>query len=141
MSGVAENSVTLSWNRFDNFFALYDELKTVRTLIYVIGEAHHCYIGCVGCKNGIGGLGVRYQKQYLDRARAIFGLDASKGQPSYAGLIETPRNPSPELVERIERNIQNSFLLKHGKNNCLFEIQGTVETISILHRGSRPPFL
>jgi hypothetical protein len=35
---------TLTWRRFDNFFALYDAAQNDPILIYVIGETHHCYI-------------------------------------------------------------------------------------------------
>ena len=43
---------TLAWARFENFFRLYEDLKNVPSLIYVIGETHHVYIGSVGCKGG-----------------------------------------------------------------------------------------
>jgi len=132
---------TLNWRRFENFFALYDELKDDPILIYVIGETHHCYIGCVGCIDGKKGLASRYAKQYINRSLAIFGLDASHGQPSFAGSFVIPSNPTPQLVERIEKNIQTTFVNRHGEANALFTIKGTVETASIQHQGNPPPFL
>lgn len=132
---------TLRWHRYENFFELYGALKTQPTLIYVIGETRRCYIGCVGCKKGKRGLASRYARQYLDRALAIFGLEPSHGQPSYAGLFVSPSAPSPEFVERIEKNIQKSFVDRHGVANALFTIKGTVERASIQHDGDRPPFL
>jgi hypothetical protein len=134
-------STTIKWQKYPTFFELYDAQKTQPVLIYVIGDTHHCYIGCVGCKKGTQGLAMRYAKQYVDRSVAIFGLDPNQGQVAYAGLIETPPEPLPAFVELLEKNIQTSFISCHGQPNALFLIKGQVQHLAITHTGSVPAFL
>jgi hypothetical protein len=85
---------------------------------------------------------VRYQKQYVDRAISIFGLDSCKAQIAYAGLFKNPAKPTPSLVEQVEKNIQRIFLDRVGKSNATFTLEkGEVTPLKILHTGVPPKFL
>jgi hypothetical protein len=101
---------TVNWERFENFFALYEKLKSVQKLIYVIGETHHVYIGSVGCKGGERGLAVRYDKQYVDRTKAIVGSDAPQNQPAFAGTFIDSNRIACENVGDVEKLTQWAFL-------------------------------
>jgi len=134
--------VVLQWTRYPNFFDLYAKHKNDPKLMYIIGENHHCYIGSVGSKGGTDGLAQRYQKQYIDRARAIFGADKPQNQPAYAGHFLSPSDPTPELIKHAEESIQNLFLNKVGKSAALFTFRGAAGQVSIKSQGQDlPPFL
>jgi hypothetical protein len=134
--------VILQWTRYSSFFDLYAKHKNEPKLIYIIGESHHCYIGSVGSKGGTDGLAQRYQKQYIDRARAIFGADKPQNQPAYVGHFLSPDDPAPELIESVEKTIQNLFLNKFGKSAALFTPRGAAGQVSIKSEGQDlPPFL
>ena len=135
------DQIIIEWIRYTDFFDLYDALGREPKLVYVIGETHHCYIGSVGSRHGTGGLAVRYEKQYLDRARAIFGMDKPQHQPAYAGQFVSPIRPDSELVEAIERNIQSLFLKSVGQAAALFKPRGMLKALHWSNQGEIPRFL
>lgn len=130
----------LNWQRFDNFFILYDLLKNKPRMFYVIGETHHCYIGSVGGRGGNRGLAQRYEKQYIERTKAIFGASAPSNQPAFASIIEDPEI-SQDDIEPIERQLQNTFISVHGSNNALFTPRGQASDFQLIHTGDVPSFL
>lgn len=134
--------VRIRWTRYEHFFELYNRHKNEPKLIYIIGENHHCYIGSVGSKGGQDGLAQRYQKQYIDRAKAIFGSDAPDNQPAYVGHFINPINPDPELIIAVEKTIQYEFINKVGRNKALFTTRGYAGHIGVESEGDHiPPFL
>jgi len=134
-------SVTLHWTRFDNFFRCYEEVKGVPKLIYVIGETHHVYIGSVGCKGGSGGLAVRYEAQYVNRSRAIFGLDTPKDQPAFAGRF-THESTTCETVGETEEFVQWIFLNGAYRKHALFTKRPIARpNLNVNHLGTPPLFL
>ncbi|HED39446.1 MAG TPA: hypothetical protein ENJ13_03345 [Chromatiales bacterium] len=132
--------MNLQWQRFADFFQLYEALGNVPRLFYIIGETHHCYIGSVGGREGQGGLAVRYQQQYVDRAIAIFGNDTPNEQPAFASVVTDPQITIPD-IEPIERQIQEVFLTTQGRENALFTPRGQVPNYELIHTGDRPAFL
>lgn len=132
--------MNLEWRRFADFFQLYDVLSEEPRLFYIIGETHHCYIGSVGGREGQGGLAVRYQQQYVDRAKAIFGNDNPDDQPAFASIVTDPQITIPD-IEPIERQIQEVFLTAHGPEDALFTPRGPVPRYELIHTGDRPAFL
>ncbi len=131
--------VTIQWTRYPDFFDLYAKHKDEPKLIYIIGEHHHCYIGSVGSRGGTEGLAQRYQKPYIERARAIFGADKPQNQPAYVGHFLDPSDPAPDLVERVERTIQDLFIRRVGRSAALFTIRGTTTRITIRNIGQDLP--
>jgi hypothetical protein len=129
---------TVNWERFENFFALYEKLKSVKKLIYVIGETHHVYIGSVGCK---GGLAVRYDKQYVDRTKAIFGSDAPQNQPAFAGTFIDSNRITCENVGDVEKLIQWAFLERGDREQALFKRPSGRPNIEVEYCGDVPSFL
>ncbi len=130
--------IHLIWKRFENFLDLWDELKDIPKLIYVIGETHHCYIGTVGGRKGKDGLRQRYQKQYVDRAVAIYGMDAPEGQPAFAAnLNEVATNQ----IESLERQVQQVFIDNEEKGHYLFKPRGRIGNFELDHQGNMPKFL
>jgi hypothetical protein len=132
---------TVNWERFESFFALYEKLQSVQKLIYVIGETHHVYIGSVGCKKGKGGLAVRYEKQYVERSKAIFGSDTPQNQPAFAGTFMDSSGITSENVGDIEKVIQWTFLQKRERNQALFKRPSGRPNIDVKYRGDVPSFL
>ncbi len=132
--------IHLVWCRFADFFQFYEELSKVPCLIYVIGEEHHCYIGSVGGRGGKGGLGVRYEPQYINRAKAIFGQDKPAHQPAFAAITCDTGIPV-DKIEHIERQVQESFLNAVGPQSALFTTRGKPPGIAIVHEGDTPGFL
>lgn len=130
----------LNWKRYNNFFELYDELYKVPQLIYVIGETHHCYIGSVGGRTGQNGLSMRYQKQYIDRSKSIFGTDLPTNQPAFAAIINDQKIDKDD-IEPIEWQLQELFLTYSGASNALFTRKGEAGTFNISHLGEPPSFL
>jgi hypothetical protein len=133
--------VILNWHRYDNFFDLYDCHSADPVLIYVIGESHHCYIGSVGSKGGTGGLAVRYESQYINRARAIFGRDFPENQPAFAAVFKEPPNPNENDIENAERIVQRVFLERVGQLHALFKLRADIPEFKIAHEGDKPSFL
>lgn len=134
-------NIEIAWKRYRNFFSLWRRYEWNQKLFYVIGERHHCYIGSIGALGGKGGLHTRYQWQYLDRARAIFGLNEAQGQPCFAGIPTKPRKLTARQIHAIEANLQRRFIDVVGKKAALFKVISNVPALSIIHRGSAPRFL
>ena len=132
--------MNLQWQRFNNFFELYEQLKDEPRMFYVIGEVHHCYIGSVGGRGGENGLAQRYQKQYVDRAMAIFGSSTPVNQPAFASIVSDPRI-TVEDIEPIERQLQNVFIESVGRDNALFTPRGQASDFHLVHSGEIPGFL
>ena len=133
--------ITLSWQRYRTFFDLWHNHRSDTKLVYVIGASHHCYIGSIGSRGGIQGLGTRYQWQYVRRAQAIFGLDESGGQESYAANFT--RIVGEHDILATEAYIQNKFILSAGTQNALFEPEDLTEGYEFLHinQESAPAFI
>jgi hypothetical protein len=134
-------AIPLTWTGFENFFRLYADLKRVSNLIYVIGETHHGYIGSVGCKSGSGGLAVRYEQQYVDRSRAIFGMDTPRDQPAFAGRFKADIT-DPSTIREVEELVQWTFLHGKARNQAVFSKRPwQPPTIDVEHFGTPPSFL
>jgi hypothetical protein len=127
----------VNWERFENFFALYEKLQSVQKLIYVIGETHHVYIGSVGCKEGKRGLAARYEKQYVERSKAIFGSDSPRNQPAFAGTFIDSNGVTCENVGDVEKLIQWTFLQGPNRDQALFKRP----SIEVKYSGDVPSFL
>ena len=132
--------MNLHWQKFDDFFALYEALKREPKLIYVIGETHHCYIGSVGGRGGENGLAQRYHPQYVNRSKAIFGSDKPESQPAFATVLSRLEVETAE-IEPLEREIQAVFIEEHGKDSALFSPRGVSYSGEIIHSGTPPSFL
>ncbi len=81
----------------------------------------------------------RYEKQYIDRSRSIFGADAPQNQPAYVGQFLSPGNPAPELIGQVEKTIQKAFLDKVGDAAALFALRGFIQDVPIKHQGLEIP--
>jgi len=138
---VPNKEIQVNWKKFENFFELWRTHRHSTKLIYVIGESHHCYIGAIGPDKGKSGLGIRYQKQYIDRSIAIFGLDKDKGQPSYAATFIEAENVLPHEILAIEALVQRAFVEAHGRENALFKPEHVNGQHVVTHLGHPPPFL
>ena len=134
-------AMPMKWERFENFFALYEKLKKVPKLIYVIGEMHHVYIGSVGCKEGENGLASRYQKQYVERSKAIFGSDTPQNQPAFAGTFIDSNGITCENVGDVEKLIQWAFLERGDRKQALFKRPSERPNIDVKYFGDIPSFL
>lgn len=132
--------MNLIWQKYDDFFRLYDQMKDVPRMFYVIGEKHHCYVGSVGGRGGTKGLRLRYQKQYVDRAMAIFGSSTPENQPAFAAIADDPRMMVSDM-EPIERQIQETFIGRFGRENALFSANGEPSNFQLAHSGDIPLFL
>jgi hypothetical protein len=132
--------MNLNWQKFENFFALYELLKDESRMFYIIGETHHCYIGSVGGRKGVNGLSQRYQKQYVDRSKAIFGSSIPSNQPAFASIVTDERITIND-IEPIERQLQDVFIGLHGKENALFTPRGKASNYQLTHSGDAPSFL
>jgi len=106
----------------------------------VIGETQHCYIGSVGGRGGEGGLRVRYEKQYVNRAKAIFGMDRPQGQPAFAAIFNDDE-VAVDQIEPLERQIQQLFLNDVGPDAALFTPPGQAPHFDLIHEGNMPAFL
>ena len=133
--------VVINWRRYPDFFALWSAHGTEPKLVYAIGESHDCYIGSVGSRGGRGGLRARYEKQYLDRARAIFGQRVPRDQPAFAGLFADSDHIDQRHIISAEADVQNAFITRHGKNAALFEPELHVDGVEVKHQGEVPAFL
>ena len=132
----------VNWQRFENFFALYEKRKSIQKLIYVIGETHHVYIGSVGCKGGEGGLAVRYQSQYVERSKAIFGSDNPQDQPAFAGTFVDSNGLTGKNVEDVEDLVQWTFLHGNNRDQALFSKRPSGRpNVDVEYRGDVPSFL
>ena len=132
--------IHLVWMRFENFFDLYAQVAGIPRLIYVIGEAHHCYIGSVGGQFGERGLRVRYERQYIDRAKSIFGMDAPQGQPAFAAVLDDDE-VAVEQIEPLEHQVQQIFIDNVGIENADFTPRGQIGDFNLVHDGDMPAFL
>lgn len=130
--------IRLNWKRYENFFDLWAERLDEAKLMYIIGETDHCYIGNVGGKGGMNGLGQRYQKSYVQRARAIYGEKAPRSQPAFAASLE---HLSPPEIIPLERQLQEIFIEKIGRSKALFTPRGEVPNYKLVHSGDVPSFL
>jgi hypothetical protein len=134
-------TVTINWIKYDNFFQLWDKHKDDPKLIYVIGDAHHCYVGSIGGSRGKKGLRNRYQRQYLERAKSIFGKDESEGQVAYAGLFANDAAIESPLIRAAEAKIQKCCIDKLGSGYCMFKYKNSVKDVEVTNSGSLPLFL
>ncbi len=139
--GDMKNVVVINWRRHSDFFKLWSAHGTEPKLVYVIGETHECYIGSVGSRGGKGGLQTRYEKQYLDRACAIFGQRVPRDQPAFAGLFVDPDQVDQRLIIAAEAQVQNAFITRHGKPAALFDPEHPVGGVEVKHQGEVPAFL
>lgn len=133
--------IEIKWIKYDNFFDLWRRHKDGCKLLYVIGDQHHCYIGSIGGSRGKKGLGNRYQWQYLDRARSIFGQEESAGQVAYVGLFQKPAEISGHLIRAAEAFTQNCCRMKLQPQACLFKCKKFVNNVDVSNVGDTPPFL
>lgn len=133
--------IKLKWIQYENFFELWRDQCKATQLIYSIGEKTHCYIGCIGINNGRGGLGQRYQWQYVHRSLAIFAAEESKGQISYAATFDLPENVDGKIIQAAEALVQESFINKFGLENALFEPESILEGYDIDHSDELPLYL
>lgn len=137
----------ICWKKYDNFFSLWENHNKETTMFYMIGEKHHIYIGAIGINGGKQGLGTRYQKQYLNIAKAIFGKDEIVGQVAYAGTFKkTMKNDLHQnIMRQVEAYLQNKCARKYGREKVLFKITkiNSQEEINIMlnHEGDVPEFL
>lgn len=137
---MAAIPITLEWHRYDNFFCLWRAHGTDRPLIYVIGDEHHCYVGSIGSREGRRGLAMRYQWQYVHRARAIFGLEEAAGQPAYVALFGAQEVTARDIVGA-EAYVQHSFIARFGIDHALFEPEDIEEDLTFANVGHPPRFL
>lgn len=139
MNSVAEQKMTLTWEKYPSFFALWRAHRRSTQLVYVIGSEIFCYVGSIGARSGQQGLGMRYQWQYLVRAKAIFGLDESRGQVSFAATFDETVDAQDVLAA--EAHVQNCFITIVGPEHALFEAEKLVDNYSFVHLGDAPRFL
>ncbi|MGB7931678.1 MAG: hypothetical protein WCH04_05550 [Gammaproteobacteria bacterium] len=133
--------VEIEWIRYNHFFDLWRAHRRNAQLLYVIGDQHHCYIGSIGSRDGVQGLGTRYQWQYVHRARSIFGAQESAGQVAYAGQFKKPEQINGRLILAAEAFTQNCCITVLGPQAVLFDAEKIVKGVEIVNRGSLPPFL
>jgi len=113
--------ITITWKKYKSFFDLCEKHAKDKQLIYVIGEKHHCYIGSIGSRDGKHGLKTRYQPQYLQRARAIFGLDENSAQVAYCGLLSSEEPINGTAILAIEAIVQKKFIDSFKRERALFK--------------------
>ena len=134
-------TIEIEWVQYNNFFDLWRNHKEDSQLLYVIGDQHHCYVGSIGGNHVVKGLGVRYQWQYVDRAKSIFGQDESAGQVAYAGLFRKPKEINSKLILAAEAFIQNHCTNVLMSKDCLFQCKKLAEEVKVINRGRLPQFL
>ena len=140
--------ITITWKKYKSFFDLCAKHLDDKQLIYVIGEEHHCYIGSIGSRGGQDGLRTRYQRQYLQRACAIFGLDENSAQVAYCGkLYKGDDSINKTDILAMEAIVQHKFIQRYGIRNTLFKPEKHIDGYEDEHyRGEDvqdriPPFL
>jgi len=133
--------VVIEWKRYRNFFDLWTARGSEPQLIYAIGECRYCYVGSVGSKGGSGGLRVRYEKQYLDRARAIFGRQTPEDQPAFAGIFDSGAHLDSRHIRAAEAQVQQAFVARFGATAALFKPEQISGDIEFRHVGEVPVFL
>lgn len=139
---MPDEQLSIEWNRFDNFFSLWRIHRNSTQLLYVIGDNHHCYIGSIGSRDGKQGLGTRYQWQYVNRARAIFGLDESSGQVAFAGTLRKVSGGVVGIdILAAEAEVQNAFISAYGPDRALFDPEDLVPGYIFTFCGDAPSFL
>jgi len=144
IAGIEKPDIEVRWEAFDSFFTLWDTHQKSTQLLYVIGEEHHCYIGCIGIDDGKGGLKQRYQKQYVYRSISIFGLDRSEGQKSFAGEFTNDKiDVDANIIGWCEHLAQLTFIHKYGEKNAEFTLTNPFpyEGIKLKNLGEKPGFL
>ena len=134
-------TVEIEWIQYNHFFDLWRAHRHDTQLLYVIGDQHHCYIGSIGARDGVQGLSTRYQWQYVQRARSIFGTEESAGQVVYAGLFKKPEQINGRLIFAAEAFTQNRCITVLGPQAVLFDAEDLVEGVEVINRGSLPTFL
>ncbi len=135
------STVEIEWKKHNNFFELWRAHRQDTKLLYVIGEQHHCYVGSIGSRDGAQGLGTRYQWQYVNRARSIYGAEESAGQVSYAGTFKNPEQVNGQLILAAEALTQNACVTKLGPQAVLFDPEDLIEGVEVIHSGEVPAFL
>lgn len=131
---------TISWKKYKNFFELWMRNKKKTRMFYIMGGQHYIYIGVIGIRGGKQGLGNRYQKQYLNMSKAIFGKDEKAAQIAYAGFFEGKKK-KPVPYGDIEKHLQKKCIEKYGAENVIFTIfKGEVKNIFLTHKGDVPEF-
>ena len=136
--------IELKWEKHRDFFELWEKHKDQTQLIYVIGETSNVYIGCIGIRDGKGGLGQRYQWQYVQRSMAIFGKDKTDGQVSFSAIFVKPKKVTGEIIGAAESIVQNSFVRLQGKDQALFQpvkFKAGFNLVSVGPVGSIPSFM
>lgn len=132
----------ITWVQYNDFHSLWESHRHTPQLIYVVGESHHIYIGQIGGnKNETKGFPMRYQRQYLKFAKAMFGLDFSQGQRAYAGLISYSEPVGCPMVLAAEAQVQKQCVEQVGLANVLFTPKVLVPGYSFDHDGNAPAFL
>ena len=134
-------TVAIDWKKYNNFFELWRAHKKDNKLLYVIGEQRHCYIGSIGSRNGVRGLGTRYQWQYVHRARSIFGADESAAQVAYAGSFKNPDQITGQLIRAAEASVQRHCITTLGLENVLFAPEKLIEGVDVTNHGELPFFI
>ena len=133
--------VVIEWKRYRDFFDLWTSRGSEPQLIYVIGECRYCYVGSVGSKGGSGGLRARYEKQYLNCARVIFGRQAPDDQPAFAGIFESGAHLDRWHIRAAEAQVQKAFVARFGATAALFKPGQVGDDIEFRHIGEVPVFL
>lgn len=137
-----DSVVVVNWRKYADFFELYEHEKASAKLVYVIGETHHCYVGSVGSQGGTGGLAVRYEWQYVNRSRAIFGESFPQNQPAFAGSFPDDTELGKDQIEGAEADVQKAFLAQYGARQAMFDPTKIRSTgIRVIHQGNAPAFL
>ena len=130
----------LQWEQHPNFFALWRARRAATQLLYVIGVDHHCYVGSIGAREGRQGLAMRYQWQYLQRAKAIFGLDEEAGQPAYSAVLVGGSSSARDILAA-EAFVQHSLIQARGADSILCGAEDLIDDVTFTHAGDVPPFL
>jgi hypothetical protein len=133
--------IHLSWKQYEDFFDLYKQEKPEAKIIYVIGEKRLCYIGSVGGRGGKKGLARRYDKPYIERAKAIFGSDKPKNQPAFVAHFTEGQRIRPKDILNVEKIIQKSFEVAYPKIDPAFTRRGYISDMKIKNFGNFPSFL
>lgn len=83
---------------------------------------------------------MRYQWQYLQRAKAIFGLDEADGQTAFSATM-SGSSIEPQDILAAEAFVQHSLIQRVGTERALFEPEELVEEITFTNSGEIPEFL
>ena len=133
--------VEIEWINYNHFFDLWRAHRRDTQLLYAIGDQHHCYIGSIGSRDGLQGLGTRYQWQYVHRARSIFGAEESDGQVAYVGLFKNPEQIDGRLILAAEAFTQKRCITMLGPQAVLFDAEDLIEGVEVTNSGSMPRYL